>query len=79
MTHFFGYWSPSVVVSLLILLLPRRERRLSSPYLGDHHVAVEGALSVGFGGPVDVRTDLGDDWGAEGDVGHEVAVHDVDV
>ena len=52
---------------------------LSSPYLGDHHVAVEGALSVGFSGPLDVRTDLSDDGSAEGNVGHEVAVHDVDV
>jgi hypothetical protein len=52
---------------------------LSNPYLGDHHMAVESALSVGFSGPVDVRADLGDDGSAKGDVGHKVAVHDVDV
>jgi len=56
-----------------------RNRLLSSPYLGDHHVAVEGAFSVGFSGPVDVRADLGDNGSAKGDVGHKVAVHDVDV
>ena len=29
--------------------------------------------------PVDARPDLGDDGGAEGHVGYEVAVHDIDV
>jgi hypothetical protein len=52
---------------------------LSGPYLGDHHVAVKGALSVGLGWPVDVRPDLSDDGSAKGNVGHKVAVHDVDV
>ena len=52
---------------------------LSGPYLGDHHVAVEGAFSVGFSWPVDVRANLGDDGSSEGDVRHEMAVHDVDV
>lgn len=42
-------------------------------------MAVEGARGIGGGGAVDVRADLGDDGGAEGDVGHEVPVHDVDV
>jgi hypothetical protein len=60
-------------------LLPRKSFFLSSPYLGDHHVAVEGALSVGFSGPVDVGTNLGDDGRAKGDVWHEVAVHDIHV
>lgn len=79
---FFGYWSPSVDVYLLVFPSSSpssRNQHLSNPYLGDHHVAVEGAFSIGFSGPVDVRADLGDDRGAKGDVGHKVAVHDVDV
>lgn len=42
-------------------------------------MAVEGAGGVGGYGAVDVRADLGDNGGAEGDVRHEVAIHDVDV
>lgn len=44
------------------------------PYLGDHHMAIERPASVVLGRPVDVSPDLGDDGGAECDVGHEVAV-----
>lgn len=43
-------------------------------YLGDHHVAVKGALAVALGWLVDVGADLGDDGRAEGEVGNEVAV-----
>lgn len=42
--------------------------------LGNHHVAVKGAASMRGGGLLDVRADLGDDGGTEGDVGNEVAV-----
>ena len=42
-------------------------------------MAVEGACSFGGGGAVDMRPDLADDGVAEGNVGDEVAVHDVDV
>ena len=49
------------------------------PYLSDHHVAVEGALSVGLGGLLDVWANLGDDGCSKGDVGDKVAVHNVDV
>lgn len=42
-------------------------------------MAVEGARGIGGYGAVDVRADLGDDGGAEGDVRHKVTVHDVDV
>lgn len=48
-------------------------------YLSDHHVAVKGALSKGLGRLLYVRADLGDDGCSEGDVGDEVAVHDVHV
>lgn len=43
-------------------------------WLGNHHVAVEGASAVGGGGLLDVGTDLCDDGGAKGDVGDKVAV-----
>lgn len=49
------------------------------PYLSDHHVAVEGALSVSLSGLLDVWADLGDNGCSEGDVGDEVAVHDIHV
>lgn len=47
-------------------------------WLGDHHVAVEGAATVGGGGCGDVGADCGDDWGAPCYVGDEVAVHYID-
>jgi len=47
--------------------------------LGDHHVAVEGTLSKGLGGLVDMRTDHGYYGSAKSHVGDEVAVHDIDV
>lgn len=47
--------------------------------LGDHHMAVKGALAKGLGGPVDVRTDHCDNGSAECHVGDKVAVHNVDV
>jgi hypothetical protein len=46
-------------------------------YLCYHHVAIKGASAVGASGTVDVRADLGDDWGSKGHVGDEVAIHDV--
>jgi hypothetical protein len=49
------------------------------PYLSDHHVAVEGALSVGLGRLLDVWADLGDNGCSKGDVGDEMAVHNVHV
>lgn len=54
---------------------------VAHPPLGfcDHHVAVKGAPAMGGGGALDVRADLGDDRGAKGHVGDEVAVHDVDL
>jgi len=47
--------------------------------LGDHHVAVEGSASVVRGGLVDVFPYLGDNWGAECDIGNEMAIHDINV
>ena len=43
-------------------------------WLGDHHVAVEGAAAVLGARGLDVLADLGHDGRAEGDVGHEMAV-----
>ena len=42
--------------------------------LGDHHVAVEGSASVVCGGLVDMFPYLGDNWGAERDIGNEMTV-----
>ncbi len=52
---------------------------VQTAYLGDHHVAVKGALAVRRCRSLDVGADFGHHGRAEGDVGHEVAVHDVDV
>ena len=46
-------------------------------YLGDHHVAVKSAITPRRLGSLDMRPDFGDDRGAEGDVGHEMTIHDV--
>lgn len=43
-------------------------------YLGNHHVAVKGALAVVLGRSVDVGADLDHNGRAEGEVGDEVAV-----
>lgn len=48
-------------------------------YLSDHHVAVEGALAEGLCRSINVRANLGDDRSSKGNVGHEVAVHNVNV
>lgn len=64
-------------VSLICLIRSRPIVPCPGSYLGDHHVAVEGALSIGLGWPLNVRADLGDDGSAKGDVRNEVAVHDV--
>ena len=42
-------------------------------------MAIEGALPVRGCGALDMGPDLGHDGGTKGHVGHEVAVHDVDV
>ena len=44
-------------------------------YLGDHHMAVECALSLSHFGALDVGPDLGHHRRSEGHVGYEVAVH----
>lgn len=44
-------------------------------YLGDHHVAIEGASPVGCARRLNVRTDLGHNGGAKRHVGNKVAVH----
>lgn len=84
---FLRLWFPPLGSALLLeafcaKLSERRgrERRESRhTHLGDHHMAIEGALPVRRCGALDVRPDLRHDGGAEGHVGHEVAVHDVDV
>lgn len=48
-------------------------------HLHDHHMAVKGTPAMGLGWTVDMRPDLGDNGGSEGDVRDEVAVHDVDM
>lgn len=48
-------------------------------YLCDHHVTVEGPSPAFLVRPGAVRADVGDDGGADGHVGDEVAVHDVDM
>lgn len=42
--------------------------------LGNHHVAVKGSSTVGAGRLLDVGSNLGDDGGAKGDVGDEMAI-----
>lgn len=42
-------------------------------------MAVKGSSAVGLSRPGNMRADLGDDGGAEGDVGDKVAVHNVDM
>jgi hypothetical protein len=53
--------------------------RGETAYLCNHHMAVECTFPIRAGGSVNVGTNLGDDRGAEGHVGHKVAVHDVDL
>jgi hypothetical protein len=53
--------------------------RKSITHFHDHHVAIESATTAGFGGTVDAAADLGYDGAADGHIGHEVAVHNVDV
>lgn len=52
---------------------------IDKAHLCDHHMAVKGSPSIRAGGAVDVRTNFGDNRGAEGHVGHKMAVHDVDL
>mgnify|MGYP001657893543 CR=1 FL=1 len=47
--------------------------------LHDHHMAIKCTPAAGLEGSVDAATDLGDDGAADCHIGHEVAVHDVDV
>jgi len=48
-------------------------------HLCDHHMAVKGTAAMSNRRAVDMTADFGDDWGTEGHVGHEMAVHDVDL
>jgi hypothetical protein len=61
--------------SHVLVILGDRE----TSYLCNHHVTVKGTLSVGARGTLNVGADLGDNGGTKGHVGHEVAVHDVDL
>jgi hypothetical protein len=54
-------------------LVQRRRGR----YLCNHHVAVKRPLAVLGRGLLDVAPDLRNDGCTEGDVGHEMAVHDI--
>jgi hypothetical protein len=70
--------SPNILIQSHVF--PRAILRVPTvPYLSDHHVAVEGALSVGLGGLLDMWADLGDDRCSKGDVGDKVTVHDIHV
>ena len=42
-------------------------------------MAVKGSIAPRCFGSLDMRPDFGDDRGAKSDVGHKVAVHDIDV
>jgi hypothetical protein len=53
--------------------------RGETAYLCNHHMAVESAFAIGASGSINVGTNLGNDGGTEGHVGHKVAVHDVDL
>ena len=48
-------------------------------YLRNHHMAVKGSCAVGLSRPGNMRADLRNDGGAKGDIGDEVAIHDVDM
>lgn len=42
-------------------------------------MAVKGSLAVGLSRPANMRTDLGDNGSSKGDVGNEMAIHDIDM
>ena len=42
-------------------------------------MAVKGSLAVGLSRPANMRTDLGDNRSSKGDIGDEMAIHDIDM
>ena len=48
-------------------------------YLGDHHMTIKRAIAASCFGPFDVRANLSHHWSTECHVGHEMAIHDIDV
>lgn len=44
-------------------------------YLGNHHMAIEGASTVCCSRPLNMRTDLGHHGGAKSHIGNEMAIH----
>lgn len=48
-------------------------------HLCNHHMAVKGSLAVGLSRPANMRTDLGDNRSSKGDIGDEMAIHDIDM
>lgn len=70
-------WLLTMVNMLFLEECLRVARRRTD--LGDHHVAIEGALAKGLGRLVNMRTDHCDNGSAKGHVGDEMAVHDIDM
>ena len=67
-------------ISFLVLPTKRMvNRSLHKAYLSDHHVAIKGAPAMVGPGALDMGAYLCYDRRSEGDVGHEVAIHDIDV
>jgi len=56
-----------------------QKKQRNKTHLRDHHVAVKGAPALGLRRPANMRADLGDNGGSEGDVGDKVTVHDIDM
>ena len=52
---------------------------MEGAYLCNHHVTIKGPFSVRSSRTVDMGADLGDDGSTKGHVGHEMAIHDVDL
>ena len=48
-------------------------------HLCNHHMAVKGPLAVGMSRPANMRADLGDNGSSKGDIGDEMAIHDIDM
>ena len=51
--------------------------KIGKGYLCNHHVAIKCSLSVPLGGLCDMASDFRNDWCTKGDVGYEMAVHDI--
>lgn len=56
-----------------------KSKILRTTNLHNHHVTIESAGTILFGGTVDATTNMRDNGTAEGHVGHEVTVHDIDM